>query len=200
MSGRSPSSASGKQSPERPTPLPGSHSSVPCLPTCTIASAPQPPSAARRRQPAIERGVVMRRRQIRRVIDRVGIHAVAARRLQRDERAGRARSPRTDSRPSSLHGSLVGICAPAAALDAIFLSTRRAGSRSVSPRSAGVPHQSSIRLRDAAGNACERRPRSGGARNAGRAPDRADAARRSCRARADRSSARRSVAGRPSTA
>ena len=84
--GRSPSSASGKHSSDSPTPFPGNHSSVPCLPTCTIASAAQPPSATGARQPSVEGRVVMRRRKIRRVVDRVGIHAVAARRLERDDR------------------------------------------------------------------------------------------------------------------
>ena len=49
-----------------------------------MASASHPPSDRGRGQPAIERGVMMRGRQIRRVINRVGIHAVTARRLQRD--------------------------------------------------------------------------------------------------------------------
>ena len=49
-----------------------------------------PPAVrTRRRQPAIERRVVMRRRKIGRVIDRVGIHPVAAWRLQRDERVSK---------------------------------------------------------------------------------------------------------------
>ncbi|CAM5239876.1 hypothetical protein SVIOM74S_05467 [Streptomyces violarus] len=40
-SGSSPSTASGAHPALSPSPLPGSHSIVPCLPMCTIASAPK---------------------------------------------------------------------------------------------------------------------------------------------------------------
>ena len=46
-SGRSPRAASGRQAADRALALPGSHSSVPCLPTWTTASAPHPVSSQR---------------------------------------------------------------------------------------------------------------------------------------------------------
>ena len=66
----------------------------------------------------------MRGRQIGRVIDRVGIHAVAARRLERDERVAELHRRRTDSRGrrSTAPSSARPARSPAA-LGAIFLST-----------------------------------------------------------------------------
>ena len=41
VNGTGPSATSGQHAAERPSALPGSHSRLPCLPTCTMASAPK---------------------------------------------------------------------------------------------------------------------------------------------------------------
>ena len=84
------------------------------------------PAALRdgRRQPSIERRVVMRRRQIGRVVDRVGIHAVAARRLERDDRVAEGHGRKQvviGHRSTALSSAARAVLA---ALEAIFLSMR----------------------------------------------------------------------------
>ena len=44
--GIDPSNASDHDRPVFPSGVPGSHSTVPCMPMCTTASAPYPPSSA----------------------------------------------------------------------------------------------------------------------------------------------------------
>ena len=60
--------------------LPGSHSRLPCLPTCTTACAPNS-----RSQPAVDGQVVVGRGKVRVVVDRDRVLAEAARRLDQDD-------------------------------------------------------------------------------------------------------------------
>ena len=129
----------------------------------TIASAPTSLVA----QPAVQRVVVVRRRQVGRVVDRVRVHAVAARRLQRHEdvaelQAGQRQRAVVDVR-------LAGRLAP---LRAISPGARRAAS---------------------ANQAAYARPGTRPAR--AQAAPRSARSRRRSSGRSDRASARRRLAG-----
>ena len=115
--------------------LPGSHSRLPCLPTCTTRVR-----SIHAAQPGVEREVAVRRHQIRVVIGRADVDLVAARRLDADERSRRAACPETTMRPVRTRGSRSG--GPQRVLDGLHeLGRQRAPERAIVRRATGSAAQ-----------------------------------------------------------
>ena len=98
-SGRSPSTASGAHSADRPSPLPGSHSSVPCLPRWTTGVGTEVPG-----EPAVRGQVMVRRRQVGVVVDGHRVLAEPAGRLDHQHHVPEAQAGEHD-----VTGALVGV-------------------------------------------------------------------------------------------